>query len=248
MADFTFAIGDIHGKADLLEVLLSDAAARGTFELVPLGDYVDRGPDVPAVIETLTGPIDRCTSRVCVLGNHEDMMIRTLQGDATYLDTWLRYGGRETLTSYGIDPDRVFDAASSGASMAAFRDAIPAAHWDFLTALPIRHEDAAHIYVHAGLDPRRALEDQTDHAMMWIRDAFLDAAHDFGKLVVHGHTPNKLGPELTPYRLNLDTGAVYGGPLSAAILTPDVRDPDLAITTDPDRRTVTVRELRARAA
>ena len=248
MADFTFAIGDIHGCAGLLEQLLTDAARRGSFNLVTLGDYVDRGADVPAVIDMLLGDIPGCDGRTCLLGNHEDMMFRTLQGDATYLDTWLTYGGRDTLESYGIDPDAVEAALLSGESVSEFQEALPPEHWRFLSGLPVRHEDAAHIYVHAGLDPRVALDDQTPHAMMWIRGAFLSSEHDFGKLVVHGHTPDQYGPSLAPNRLNLDTGAVYGGPLCGAILTPDVRDPDLILTTDPDRRTVTVRELRARTA
>ncbi len=248
-ADFTFAIGDIHGRADLLERLLEAARARGTFDLVTLGDYVDRGPSVPAVIDILMGDIAGCASRIVLKGNHEDMMLRTMSGDFSYSGIWLGNGGRETLEGYGVDPNAVEEATEAsegrGDRIEELREQLPDRHWQFLNALPLRHEDEAHIYVHAGLDPRRPQDDQPEEALLWIRDAFLNSRRDFGKLVVHGHTVDMSGPHLTPNRLNLDTGAVWSGTLSGAIIAPDRQEPVLILTTDPTRPTVPVDALRA---
>jgi len=244
-ADFTFAIGDIHGRADLLQQLLEAARAHGTFDLVTLGDYVDRGPSIPAVLDMLLGDIPGCASRIVLKGNHEDMMLRTLSGDFSYLTPWLRYGGQETLAGYGIEPSDVVAAEHHAGRIDDLRAQVPEHHWRFLSTLPLRHEDGQHIYVHAGLDPRHTTDDQPEEAMLWIRDAFLNSRRDFGKLIVHGHTIDMTGPHMTHNRLNLDTGAVRSGTLSGAIIDPDRREPLLVLTTDPERPTISAGALRA---
>ena len=124
---------------------------------------------------------------------------------------------------------------------------VPEHHWDFLTNLTVRHEDPKHIYVHAGLDPRHPVDQQTEESILWVRDIFLDSQRNFGKLVVHGHTVALHGPELRHNRLNLDTGAVYGNTLTGAIIDPETWDPVLLLSTDEDRPTISVEELKMRS-
>lgn len=202
----TYAVGDIHGRADLLDALLGriDAhAASRTRRLVFLGDYVDRGPQSASVLDRVRALQRRETVHVvCLKGNHEDMMLRAARGSGEWDAVWLRNGGDATLSSYGVG--RVAE--------------VPADMLDWLAARQTSFEDERRCYVHAGLDPARDRLDQSDRDRLWIREAFLAGDHDFGKLVVHGHTPTRDGrPEIRPHRVNVDTGAVYGGPLTAAI-------------------------------
>lgn len=201
----TYAVGDIHGRADLLDALMAkiDAhAASRQRRLVFLGDYVDRGPASAAVLDrvrTLQRP--EPTHVVCLKGNHEDMMLRAA-GSEEWNALWLRNGGNATLRSFGVR--RVAE--------------VPADMLEWLAARPTSFEDERRCYVHAGLDPARDRLDQSDQDRLWIRDAFLARDHDFGRFVVHGHTPARDGrPDVRPHRVNVDTGAVYGGPLTAAI-------------------------------
>jgi len=204
---FTYAIGDIHGRLDLLDKAQGAIAAhagKAARQVICLGDYVDRGPDSKGVIETL---MERAAaaSWICLKGNHEDMMIEALRGRGG-LRHWMFNGGGETLQSYG------------GAA------GVPAAHLDWLEALPLFHRDAHRLFVHAGVAPGVALEDQDPEAFLWIRDAFLAApAETLPRHVVHGHTPQWRGkpdlarPELLAHRTNLDTGAVWTGILSVGV-------------------------------
>ena len=201
----TFAVGDIHGRADLLDALLDkiDAhAAERPRRLVFLGDYVDRGPASAPVLQRVRAlqrrePVDV----VCLKGNHEDMMLRAA-GNEEWDALWLRNGGSSTLRSFEVR--RIED--------------VPTDVVEWLAARPTSFEDDRRCYVHAGLNPARERLDQRDEDRLWIREAFLARDHDFGKLVVHGHTPSRDGrPEIRPHRVNVDTGAVYGGQLTAAI-------------------------------
>jgi serine/threonine protein phosphatase 1 len=202
----TYAIGDIHGRADLLIALLDAIRTahppQRNCKLIFLGDLVDRGPHsarAVAIVRALQestepGPVE------CLRGNHEQMMIDWFkEGD----DLWLTNGGVATIESFGI-------VHSGDAALAE------AVAW--MEALPTWHEDKAHIYVHAGLRPRRPVGQQQDQDRLWIREGFLDVDYDFGKHVIHGHTPRLDGPERRSFRTNIDTGAVYGGALTAAIL------------------------------
>ncbi len=202
----TYAVGDVHGRADLLDTLLAkiDAhAAQRPRRLVFLGDYVDRGPASSSVLHRVRMLQRRETLHVvCLKGNHEDMMLRAAGGSEELDALWRRNGGDATLRSFGVR--RIAE--------------VPADMLDWLAARMTTFEDHRRCYVHAGLDPARGRLDQSDQDRLWIRDAFLVRDHDFGKLVVHGHTPTRDGrPDIRAHRVNVDTGAVYGGPLTAAI-------------------------------
>jgi serine/threonine protein phosphatase 1 len=205
----TYAVGDIHGCLDLLAELLglieADAAGRER-RLVFLGDYIDRGPDSAGVIARLRGLQDAEPDRViCLKGNHEDLMLRAIRRPDV-LPVWLRNGGDAALDSFGCDEPAE----------------IPADVLAWVAACPTYWEDERRGFVHAGLRPGRDRLDQSDRDRLWIREEFLEANYDFGKLVVHGHTPRLNGrPELWPYRVNLDTGAVFGGRLTAGIFADD---------------------------
>jgi diadenosine tetraphosphatase ApaH/serine/threonine PP2A family protein phosphatase len=208
-APLTYAIGDIHGCHNLLAALLEgvrDHADGRAHHLVFLGDYIDRGPDSAAVVATVREMQARSPDTVtCLMGNHE-MMLLSAARDRSLTRWWLDNGGGTTLESYG--------AASP-------RD-LPRDLLEWLATLPTQHEDARRIYVHAGLNPARSRDAQTDHDRLWIREPFLSADHDFGKHVVHGHTPVRTAvPDVRACRTNLDTGAVFGGALSAAAFLDD---------------------------
>jgi serine/threonine protein phosphatase 1 len=201
----TYAIGDVHGRHDLLVRLLAEIerhAAGRAHTIVCLGDYIDRGPDSAAVVETLMAlQSARPRDVVCLLGNHESMLLNALN-DLKATTLWVMNGGDTTLASFG----------------AAVPRAVPAAVVAWLTSLPAAHEDTLRYYVHAGFRPGRRMDKQAHHDMLWIREPFLERDYDFGKHVVHGHTPIQTGqPDIRPYRTNLDTGAVFGGPLTAGI-------------------------------
>lgn len=212
---YTYAVGDIHGRLDLLQSALeaiNDHVADQRFRLVFLGDYVDRGPKSRQVIELLMAAQQKWPV-VCLKGNHEDLMLRALitPGEGN-MRRWLDNGGVETLQSYGVEPGP--EAI----------DAIPSAHVRWLASLPLTTGDSHRIYVHAGLMPRTAAHRQNEQTCLWIRDRFLTAKPgDFEAHVVHGHTPLWLGkteagkPELLEHRTNLDTGAFATGILTVGV-------------------------------
>jgi serine/threonine protein phosphatase 1 len=201
----TYAIGDVHGCLIQLRKLidLCEADAQGhLMKLVLLGDYIDRGPDSKGVIEQLMALRKiRSDQIICLMGNHEDMLLAALD-HPDWEDRWLRNGGVQTLESYGvIDPVR-----------------IPKDHIDWLRQLPKFHDDGRRFFVHAGIHPERALDRQDEFDLLWIKEPFLSSTRDFGRLIVHGHTPSKNSrPDVRINRLNIDTGAVFGGPLTAAV-------------------------------
>jgi len=201
----TYAVGDIHGSWDKLRRLIArcEQHADGVPAMfVFLGDYIDRGPDSAAVINFL---IDRQTdssaSFVTLMGNHEAMLLGALDGTISPMN-WLQQGGAATLQSYGVADVRE----------------LPRAHLDWLRTRQLTHDDGQRFYVHAGVDPERPLDAQSELALLWIREPFLSDERDYGRLMVHGHTPVRNGrPDLRHNRLNVDTGAVFGGPLTAAV-------------------------------
>jgi len=218
-----YAVGDVHGRLDLLlalhDLIREDLAANPpqTALLVYLGDYVDRGPHSAGVIETLLSDPVSGVETVHLMGNHEQVML-DFAIDGTFRDTWFRNGGRETLQSYGVDPDGAGTGDEAVAALArAFADALPKVHRHFLAAMPTSHRAGSLFFAHAGIDPARPLDAQQDHDLMWIRDAFLHDDRDTGAVVVHGHTPAP-EPEVTPHRINVDTGAWCTGRLTAAVL------------------------------
>lgn len=224
-----YAIGDIHGHLDLLRDahrrIAADRRQVGDVgaPIIHLGDLVDRGPESAEVIEYLaTGPIPGGAPWHTVKGNH-DHMFRLFLEDPPRRDarlkpqyTWLhdRLGGDTTLASYGIDvtPGRDPDEIATEA-----RARVPAHHLAYVDAMPLHLRAAGALFVHAGLRPGIPLDRQADDDLMWIRDEFHNDRRDHGMLVIHGHTPVEAARHYGN-RVNLDTGAAYGGPLTAAVI------------------------------
>lgn len=202
----TCVIGDIHGCHSSLSTLLKIIQNRAD-TLVFLGDYVDRGPDSKEVIATLLSLQKSQKYRVVpLMGNHDYLFLQYLEGgDAAF---FLEVGGLQTLASYGISPST---------SPHARKQHVPADHLAFLKSLPLFWENQHAIYVHAGLQPHRHLAQQTAQWCLWARDQFVLASHDFGKPVVFGHTVFD-EPYVTSEKIGIDTGAVYGGRLTALLL------------------------------
>jgi serine/threonine protein phosphatase 1 len=198
------AVGDIHGSLRKLRSLIGRCeryAGGRPMTFVFLGDYIDRGPESAGVIGYLIELQSRLPENVIALkGNHEDMALAVIDG-AMPADYWFTQGGAATLLSYG--------AENAGD--------LPAAHIDWLRSLSLFHDDGRRFFVHAGIDPDKPLDAQNEHDLIWIREPFLSDRRDHGRLIVHGHTPSNGSPESRTNRLNLDTGAVFGGPLTAAI-------------------------------
>jgi serine/threonine protein phosphatase 1 len=221
-----YAIGDIHGRLDLLDQLLAmideDDATRGSAatELIFLGDLVDRGPDSRGVVERLMALGERRPARF-LMGNHEEVFLRALTGDLKALRFLIRIGGRETLFSYGIAEDD-YRNLDYDELMVAVRAAVPESHIAFLGAFERWIEEGDYLFVHAGLRPGVALEDQETADLRWIRDDFLRHPESFGKIVVHGHSITDDIDE-RPNRIGIDTGAFASGKLTAIGLGRDER-------------------------
>lgn len=216
-----YAIGDIHGRADLLDRMIGiierDLAQHPTPTAltVTVGDYVDRGPDSRGVIERLTGhPFP--TRFVALRGNHESIFEEFLR-DPSIANYWRGLGGLETLHSYGVDVAPLMRGRGHEEAAAALRAALPQSHVTFLASLALTHTAGRYFFCHAGVRPGVPLGRQREEDLLWIRDEFLDSQADFGKVVVHGHTPRE-APELHPNRINVDTGAFMSGLLSCAVL------------------------------
>lgn len=203
MTRLTYAIGDVHGRHDLLVGALEwiDRHSGGeAVNIVLLGDYIDRGPASRDVIETLIHAQSQAHHRfTCLMGNHEAMLLASLDNPLARLN-WLDNGGDSTLESYG--------------------DGIPGAHLEWMRSLPLRSEDQHHYFVHAGFNPSRSIDAQTPHDMLWIREPFLSVDFDFGKHVVHGHTPQRGALDLRRHRSNLDAGAFWTGRLCVGVFDP----------------------------
>jgi serine/threonine protein phosphatase 1 len=215
-----YAVGDIHGRFDLLEELYatirrdaaqSTAVAR-TVEIF-VGDYVDRGPQSREVIEWLIEAPPLAGERICLMGNHEDMMLAALT-DSVALSNWLYNGAGETLLSYRVPVSRIGHLAEL---QQVLRETLPEAHRDFLGGLGRYVRIGPYLFVHAGIRPGRKLEEQDPEDLIWIREPFLNSDADFGAIVVHGHTPVPR-PDIRSNRINIDTGAVFTGRLTCLVL------------------------------
>ena len=223
-----YAIGDVHGQDTKLaraHALIAEDRARTGAEVAPVihvGDLVDRGPDSRAVLARLIAGRARGEAWIALRGNHDDMMVRALHPDLAEgeaLASWVGPGmsGAATLAAYGID---IFAEWTLEELRAAVTAAIPRAHLDLLANLPTHHHLGDLFFCHAGIRPGVPLDRQEDEDLIWIREPFLSSTRDHGALIVHGHTPGERAMHCGN-RLNLDSGAGYGGPLSAvAIETP----------------------------
>jgi serine/threonine protein phosphatase 1 len=219
-----YVIGDIHGCADLLDRMVGeitkDLAAHPVADtlVVTVGDYVDRGPDSRGVIERLlANPFP--TRFIALKGNHEVLLEGFLRKPQT-VAYWKRLGGMQTIQSYGVPVGNLTGGEESFATARALAHAIPAMHFDFLASLRTSLTVGKYFICHAGVRPGVPLEQQTEEDLLWIRELFLASRADFGKIIVHGHTPAEQ-PELLPNRINVDTGAFMTGRLSCAVLEGD---------------------------
>ncbi len=215
---FVVAIGDVHGRLDLLEMLWQqvDAASRLSSArhrtLIFLGDYVDRGLHSAHVIDRFLEGFPGFET-IFLKGNHDETLLQFLV-DPTIGDVWRNFGGLETLRSYGVVHTKEKSWAETRSQFAA---AIPKAHVDFLKNLKLHVSVGDYLFVHAGLKPRVPLEAQREFDLLWIRDEFLNSEANFGRVVVHGHTPTET-PDIRPNRIGIDTGAYMTGKLTALIL------------------------------
>ena len=201
----TYAVGDVHGSLDMLKALVDacrEHADGRALQFVFLGDYIDRGAESAGVVRFMMRLQDELGDRLIALrGNHEAFVLGLLDG-AMPLGVWLANGGVTTLDSYG--------AREVGE--------LPRAHLDWMRSLRLSYDDGRRFFVHAGIDPEKPLDAQDERVLLWIREPFLSDRRDYGRLIVHGHTPLTTAvPELRSNRLNLDTAAVYGGVLTAAV-------------------------------
>ncbi|PRY91446.1 metallophosphoesterase [Donghicola tyrosinivorans] len=241
-----YAIGDIHGHLDKLQgvhaLIEADRAVTGDHAapVVHLGDFADRGPDVNGVLEYMIAGQTEGRPWINILGNHDRMMWHFLQeeeqsdplrDDLHWLMLNINIGGRKSLASYGVD---VSDDRPVAEIHAEGRAKVPAAHLDFITSLKEYHWADDLYFCHAGVRPNVALDAQVQDDLVWIRKDFHDHHDSFGPLIIHGHTHLD---EITHYgnRLNIDTGAAYGGPISVVV----IEGRDVWELTENGRRPVT---------
>jgi serine/threonine protein phosphatase 1 len=212
-----YAIGDIHGRADLLQDVFAaidhHLARAGPARAlhVFLGDYIDRGPASRQAIELLIERSHRHES-IFLKGNHEAFLFEVLH-DASRLEAWKEYGGFHTLMSYGLAPSIKPDQAEQKELVHALLHGMPKHHHRFFNSLRLSLLCGDFFFVHAGVKPGVPLRQQREEDMLWIRDEFLQSDEDFGKFVVHGHTPVPK-PDIRPNRINIDTGAYATGILT----------------------------------
>lgn len=215
-----YAVGDIHGHFDKLESLLGKIRKDGYWSkdrLVFLGDYGDRGPSTPQVIDKMIQIKKERPDTVFLRGNHDQALLdarevfdRKRGSDKTPEDVlwWWSCGARETLASYG--------------GGAKWYELVPEAHWEFLESTTLEHREGPYIFVHAGLVPPGEKWTEPDDPRLWIRERFIGSKAEFGGIVVFGHTPQDLFfPIVMANKIGIDTGAAYSGPLTAVVLDPD---------------------------
>jgi serine/threonine protein phosphatase 1 len=213
-------VGDIHGRADLLDDMLTrlERDARGANDapvVVFVGDYIDRGPDSRKVLDLLLSGRPYGFERRFLMGNHEQLLLDAFD-DPARARRWLNHGGFTTMHSYGVHPPPMGSAPAAFANtLSRLRDRMPNEHHAFLLGLERYVEIGDYLFVHAGIDPAKPLEEQTDADLYWIRDRFLECRKPLSHRIVHGHTPVR-APTLEASRLAIDTGAYATGTLTAA--------------------------------
>ena len=218
------AVGDIHGRHDCLKQLLgniglSDKSKDSNWHFIFLGDYIDRGPYSRSVIDHLIN-FSNVHSTTFLLGNHERAMLNFLDAPVQARD-WLKFGGRETLLSYGVTPPNGNVGPDELKRMGEdLRTNLPAAHHNFLNSLELLYVCGDYLFTHAGIDPEKPIKQQSESELLWIREPFLSFPDHLPKVIVHGHTVTEnFRPEVRSHRLGIDTGAYICGNLTAAIFT-----------------------------
>jgi serine/threonine protein phosphatase 1 len=216
-----YAVGDIHGRLDLLNKLLArtnaDIALRPTVRpvYVFLGDYIDRGPSSRETIDRLIEHSETHES-LFLKGNHEQIALKCLS-DRALFDQWLRLGGLETLVSYGVHPETLANGKQIVELQSALHSALPQTHFRFFRDLQSSFACGDFFFAHAGVKPNVELSHQKESDLLWIRGEFLSSNDDFGKIIVHGHTPTS-EIEVGLNRINIDTGAFATGRLTCLVL------------------------------
>jgi serine/threonine protein phosphatase 1 len=217
-----YAIGDVHGRFDLLARLLQKIEDHHAALPVPqqthvviLGDMIDRGPGTSAVLNHLYNAQKQNSDIIVLLGNHEDLMLRALAKQPGLLRAWLRIGGDETLRSYGIEPPSSTDISVDFVD--TILRIIPSDIRNWLSSLPVSARSGDYFFCHAGLRPGVPLKRQTRADMLWIRDEFLNSNSSHGVVVVHGHSI-ETDVEIRSNRIGLDSGAYRTGTLTAIYL------------------------------
>jgi serine/threonine protein phosphatase 1 len=216
-----YAIGDVHGRADLLDRVLSriDAhvAAHPVVRPIHLlvGDYIDRGPASREVVDLLIN-CEQGREMVLLRGNH-DVFVKDFMQNPDVLNDWRRIGGLETLMSYGLNPPMNADAAVQKELATELKSVVPPSHLKFFDGLESSFGCGGYFFAHAGVRPGIPLAKQKDDDLLWIRDDFLLHEEDFGKIVVHGHTPVR-EIDIRTNRINIDTGAYATGRLSCLVM------------------------------
>ncbi len=210
-----YAIGDVHGCYDQLvaaERRISEDLGDAHGLVVLVGDYVDRGARSCDVLEHLCQPSRPNIRRIALCGNHDDWFFKFLNNELSS-ETWLRFAGYQTLTSYGVDAAHILRIGDTAALRKAVDQAVPASHRILLETLPSMLQVGNLVFVHAGIRNGLSLEDQSDADLMWIREPFLTRGPELPIIVVHGHTP-QVQPHLGNGRIGIDTGCFATGRLT----------------------------------
>ena len=229
-----YAVGDVHGRYDLLCELMDKLEEHNaalppaeSMHIVILGDIVDRGPDSAEVIRLLYDIERRFDQVIVLLGNHEELMLRALDGDVGMCRAWMRVGGRATLRSFGIErePEEEYERLIRRANAA-----IPAEWIEWLRQRPLTARSGDYLFCHAGIRPGRPLNRQSRDDLIWIRDLFLEDQSEHGAIIVHGHSVEE-EVAVRSNRIGIDTGAYRTGVLTALYL--DGMDRELIATIPP---------------
>ena len=214
-----YAVGDVHGRLDLLDDALSrieadiDSRARAQNIIVFLGDLIDRGPSSAQVIERVRTYRRPAVRTVFLSGNHEEVLLRLLRGESRFLRDWLSFGGAQCARSYGIS-STALKRMDPGQAVEVLRQKIPGHDQAFLESFVDTFRIGSYLFVHAGVRPGVPLSDQTQADLRWIRRPFLENDDDHGFVVVHGHTIAEQ-VDVRANRIGLDTGAYRSGVLTA---------------------------------
>ena len=236
MTRIYYAIGDIHGRDDLLKEMHARIASDRDKHhpdkdatVVHIGDYVDRGPNSAAVVDRLMRGVDGF-KQVNLLGNHEAMLLECSETDKRQAwSRWIHNGGDAAIRSFGIEMRYGYFKAQN------LIDAVGQRRLSFLRAMPLYHQTDDYLFVHAGILPGKKIEKQKEQDLLWIRHRFLDSDRDHGRLVIHGHTPMRK-PDVRPNRIGIDTGAFVTGRLTAVVLGEDRGPRFLTVEGAPDYR------------